>query len=551
MVRRVESAPAVSRYRTVPLPMPNPLPPDASPLGQLAAAWQRQPAPLRFLSLWLPSVATLLCALWPVLHDAHYWDAGGCYVAEARLHFLHGANLEAIRAHLQQYLLRPVFYTGLVALVMGFIGESPFVTHTFHLMFCCLLPATLSEITLALGGRVWQAWVAAAITLITPYFIAQIGLVQTDLPLTTLLAISWLFLLKKQRLLFCLFSAFAVWTKESAYFIAAPAAILLWWQADAVGGTAAGRLSRRGLGPLIARLWAAWPALSPLLAMIGWLSIRRYIKGSWLETDHVHALSLISPAAHYHNWLDAGRFGLSLLMLVAIYFAWNASPTAGQPGEEKRRLILVTGLGFLLLPWLFPSYLPRYMLPSLLFAIPLAALGLGFIPSRWRMQVFGALVAIQTLAMTGRLTIKDIAHLESSPAYRRLLGLHVQAAARLAAEHPRQVLAGFPASFFLTAGPEMGYLPRPLRVLVAGPKGTLASWCQADFLIEAQDDSVRPAMQALSARGALTLFDELGPPPRRPDAAFLDKERDETIRLYRIDCRAKMAQAAVNPPAAP
>lgn len=531
--------------------MPNALPPDASPLHPLAAAWLRQPAPLRFFCLWLLSGATLLCALWPVLHDAHYWDAGGCYVAEARLHFLHGANLEAIRAHLQQYLLRPVFYTGLIALVMRFIGESPLIIHSFHLLFCCLLPAALSEITLALGGRVWQAWVAAAITLITPYFIAQIGLVQTDLPLTTLLAISWLFLLKKQRLLFCLFSAFAVWTKESGYFIAAPAAILLWWQANAVGGPAAGRPLRRGLGPLIARVWAAWPALAPPLALIGWLLVRRYIKGSWMESDHVHALSLISPAAHYHNWLDAGRFGLSLLMLVAIYFAWNAPQTSGSQGEEKRRFILVTGLGFLLLPWLFPSYLPRYMLPSLLFAIPLAALGLGFIPSRWRMQVLGVLVAMQILAMAGRLTIKDIAHLESSPTYRRLLGLHVQVANRLAAEHPRQVLAGFPASFFLTAGPEMGYLPRPLRVLVAGPNDTLATWCQADFLIEAQDETVRPAMRALAARGALTLFEELGPPPRRPDAAFLDKERDETIRLYRIDCRAKMAQAAASRPARP
>lgn len=514
--------------------MPPPLPSELSLPARLLTAWLGQSPRGRFVSVWLLSAVPLVLVLWPVLHDAHYWDAGGCYVAEAQLHRLHGANLDAIRAHLPQYLLRPVFYTGLLSWVMRSIGDSVFVLHTFHLLFCCLLPATLSEITICLGGRVWQAWLAVLLTLMTPIFIGQSGLVQTDLPLTTLLAIAWWGLLAKQPLVFCLFAAFAVWTKESGYFIAAPAAILLWWQASVAEGA---NHTARGLGWLHRRILAAWPALIPPLALGAWLLLRRFIKGGWMESDHVQALSPISPAAHYHNWLDAGRFATSALMLVALYHAWR------DRDEARRPLLLSSGLGFLLLPWLFPSYLPRYMLPSLVFAIPLSAIGFGYIATRQRGRVFVLLASIQALALSGRLTWQDIAHLESSLAYRGLLRLHRDAATRLSAEHPRQVLAGFPASFFLTAAPAMGYLPQPLSVQPATPNDTPEAWCQADWLIEAQDDSVRPAMRALRARGALSLAAQLGPPPRQPGAPFLDKERDQTIRLYRIDCRPAIAAA--------
>ena len=522
--------------------MPNPLPFDgSSTLGPTAGAtagptaklglaerWLRQPAPLRFFSVYLLSLAALLIALWPVLHDAHYWDAGGCYVYEARLHLLHGADVEAIRAHLHQYLLRPVFYTGLLSLVLRFIGDSPFIVHTFHLMFCCMLPAALSQITLALGGRVWQAWLSAFLCLTTPIFIAQIGLVQTDLPLTALLAMAWWSLLVNQRLLFCLFAALSVWTKETGYFLAVPAAILLWWQAATTPDPQ--RVARSSVRRLLGVALSAWPALTPPLALSLWLLIRRIIKGNWMESDHVHALSLVSPAAHYHNWLDAGRFAASILMLIALYHYWH------KPEGRERRVVLCTGLAFLLLPWLFPSYLPRYMLPSLVFSVPLAAIGLGCIPAIWQKRIFVLVSAIHLFAQTGRLTMKDIAHLESSLAYRRLLHLHQQAATALAAERPRQVLAGFPAGFFLTAAPMMGYLPQTLPVRGVSPTDRLADWCQADWLIEAQDDTVQPAVRGLKAHGALTLVQQLGPPPRRPGEPVLDKERDETVRLYRIHC---------------
>jgi 4-amino-4-deoxy-L-arabinose transferase-like glycosyltransferase len=175
-----------------------------------------------------------------------------------------------------------------------------------------MLPAALSQITLALGGRVWQAWLAAFLCLTTPIFIAQIGLVQTDLPLTALLAMAWWSLLVNQRILFCLFAALAVWTKETGYFLAVPAAILLWWQAATTPDPR--RVARSSVRSLLGVALSAWPALTPPLALSLWLLIRRIIKGNWMESDHVHALSLISPAAHYHNWLDAGRFGLSLAL---------------------------------------------------------------------------------------------------------------------------------------------------------------------------------------------------------------------------------------------
>ncbi len=484
---------------------------------------------VRWLGLWLVVSAGLLVALHSVLHDSHYWDAGGCYVHEARLHLQNGIDLNKIRQQLPWYLLRPPFYTGLLSLFMRIFGTSPIFTHIFHILFCALLPVASAGIVKSMGGDRRAQILAVLLCVSTSIYIAQITIVQTDLPAATLVSLAWWSLLQRRTAFFCLFSSLAVWTKESGYFIAVPAAVYLWWQAT-LATPVAGPDRQARLRRAWTLLWAAWPTLVAPLALVLWMAVRRFIKGNWMESDHVHALSLISPAAHYHNWLDAGRFALSIFVCLGLYLYWKDRSRTNRPE------VLCTGLALFLLPWLFPSYLPRYMVLSIAFSTSLAALAISSLTSFWQARALLLVLMVQIGAQAGYFTIRDIAHLESSLAYRGLLRLHQQAAALVAAQGPRQVLTGFPATFFLSFPPDLRYIRQAVPTWGARPDDTLTIWCQSDWLLEAQDDTVQPAIRALHAIGALTLVAQLGPPPIDPRALTLDKERDQTIRLYRIHC---------------
>ena len=100
-----------------------------------------------------------------------------------------------------------------------------------------------------------------------------------------------------------------------------------------------------------------------------------------MESDHVHAPSLVSPAAHYHNWLDAGRFAASILMLIALYHFWQ-NPKGASDGWCCVRA------------WHSCCYLAFPIVSTALYVAvfgvfsPLAAIGLGCIPAIWQKRIF-------------------------------------------------------------------------------------------------------------------------------------------------------------------
>lgn len=502
---------------------------------------------LRFL-LCLLCLLGVVALKWQAVHDPQYWDALGCYVVQARFIARHGLDLAAY--HELPYL-RPPIFTGTLALALRLLGPSREVLHVTTFLFGGLaLPATWMLVR-RLGGRRSSAAVAALACLASPIYLAQLGIVQSDLPAAALTTLAWAALVGRRTFGFVVWASLAVLTKESAAFLCGPAALFLWQRAVRSGGR---RFS-------CAALTAALPALIPGVVLASWLLVHGLFVGRLVSAVH---RGYVGPEyltwSLFHNFVDGGRVALVLLAALPVWEVLRQ--VRPQPGRQPERFpvkgpglerdaILYTALAAVVLPLFFPAPLPRYMVLSLPLFAALSALGLERLPvSGWRPLAATLLIGFLGLGAGGRWGKRDIAHLEASLAYRTLIGLHQQAARELAAAAPHSVISAFPLFPVLSAPPEDGYLPAPLPVKTPEQAAGLKALCESDFIVEAQDSSVQPALAELRRVGALTLWRQLGPPPMRDfgkssadsdlsgQAAQLplDAERDLTVRIYRISC---------------
>lgn len=462
--------------------------------------------PGRSLLLWTAVTLLFVLAKHATWRDPHFWDALGCYVAQARFIARHGLDLGAYPALV---FLRPPLFTGLLAAAIRLGGDTPL---TLHLITCAIgaltLPATYL-ICRRLGGERACAALAAALCAATPLFFAQAGLVQSDLPATALCAWAWALLLSGRTAAFVVLTSLAVLTKESAYFLCAPAALLLLMRAP------------RGRSPLSAR--ALVPAALPGVVLCAWELAHRLIMGSVFSpiyADNFGPRHL--PNAFMHQFIEGGR----PLLLVAAGLA--VAPALRDRGAPARAEVLATALCVLILPFCFPASLPRYMLLALPQLCALAALGLFRLRGPRRVGaaavLLGALLALfQERSIHGNMGF----HLERNMAYRGLLQVQAQAAQEIAiaiaAAGPGKLVATFPMAEVLSSAPGDGYLPAPLHVTAAEPDVSARALCGHDLLVDdCQGMSMGPALDALRRAGALV-------PWRRFGAG------DQEIRVYRID----------------
>ncbi len=485
-----------------------------------------------FAGGWAVAAVVLLLLKWPTLHDPHYWDALGCYVPEAR--FLAAHALDWGRYH-DIYFLRPPLFTGLLAVFIRLFGSSRELLHAVTwVVVAAALPATYAiarRLRVSASGAVW----AAALCLCSPAYFAQAGLVQSDGPVTSLVAVAWALLLGGQVTGYVVCASLAVLTKESAYFLCLPAALLL-----AARAVASPRTSRPVGGLPLAVARAVLPAAVPCLVLLVWLLVHRVLMGTLAPGN---AGEFVGPGhllwSLYHALVDGGRVVLVLAAALAVVPACTSA--ARVTGRLAALEIRATAVAVLVMPLAFPGPLPRYMLPTLPLLCALAAAGLQRLRGRLRPAAAAAVLLLLIAGWQGRWSPRDIAHLEVSLAYRSLLTLHQQAARALQAEHPRAVFADFPFITAATAPPADGYLAEPLPArleLAASPQAL----CRYDFVVQAQSGQVPDALRELQRLNAVTLWRELGPTPQAArDAAVaglspLDPTRDLTVRIYRVRC---------------
>lgn len=482
-------------------------------------------------ALYVPCALGLIALKASVLDEPHLWDALGCYVAQARFIAQHGLDFSR---YPELGFVRPPLFTGTLALVMHAVSASRQVMHATTLLFCAAILPSLYLLTRQLGGSRAASLLALGLCVATPSFFAQSGLVHSDLPATAFTTLAWLLMLRGERTGFAIAATLGVLTKESAYFVCVPAGLWLLWQR----GQSLRSLLGRGpwAGRWLHHVASLWPVIVPVVVLACWQLAQRFLVGAVLPaiySGYVGPGNL--PASLLHNVVTGGRLFLLLAALPALLGAWRAR----DPHQPAQSPVLATALAFGLLPFLFPTPLPRYQLPSLPLLCALAALGLFQVPRLFRVPATAAVLALLVAGMNGLWFRQDNAHQEVSMAYRGQLRVYRQATQWLAAAHPRGVIAGFPMTSMLTAPPEDGFLTQPVPLVAVS--ADLATLCRADFVVEAQDDTVGPVITRLGRCGALQLAVQLGPqtPVRVPGSwQLLDPEWDRAIRIYRVSCPA-------------
>jgi hypothetical protein len=449
---------------------------------------------LAFFALVLLVIASAA----PTLRDPPYWDAN-VYVNQGRFAAAHGLDLAAWR-HPPDVVKPPVFAT----LVLGLIARvdaTPLGMHLAVVGFALLLLLGTRRLARALGGDEREALIAAALCATSPLFAAQAGLVQSDLPATALATWAWVALIEERVVAWLVLAALAVLTKESAYFLCAPALLLIWQRA----GRSPTRTARR-------LVLAAWPGL----VLVGWLVALQAITGNAmprLNRDALGAHFILDSAIH--QFVEGGRLLLLALAIVALRRRGNAA-------------VWATAAGVLALPVMFPAPLPRYMLPGLPLLCALAALGTTAVRAPRQPLLVGALLVAQVAGWLGPSWHDNGGHhLDCNLRYRTLLATQQKAVRALVAERPRAVVAAFPLWFALRDAGLAPVLP-----VAATPTAAL---CAADFFADADEeapvDDVRERLL----------------PSLSPWRTFGGDGL--SVRLLRIDCAA--AAPPRTPPAPP
>lgn len=494
------------------------------------------PRPLAFSSFSLLcalSTAALLLAKWSVLAEPHYWDALGCYVPQARELARNGLHLDGYRG---LPFIRPPFYSGVLALFMDYVSPAREVLRAVTVVWGALALPAVYAICRALGGGRAAGVLATVLCALYPTYFAQLGMVQTDLPATTLCAWAWVLALYHRRAGFAVVTSLAVLTKESSIFICLPAALLIGIRHTDWRPRAGGRLLQF-IGSL---LLYAWPTTVPALVLFMWLLLHRALTGHLVAADHLEAIMALPTltGALLHSFVESGRPLLLLAACPAVLPALRGGDGAG----GRRWEILMTGLGVLVLPIVFSAGLPRYMLLSLPLVCALAGLGLDRLTREQRLGATVLLGAALLLGWHGDSIHENPGyHLERNLDYQPLLRLHQQLARELAAQKPRAVLCAFPVTAILTAPPADGYLQAPLPARYALADEPLGTLCQADFLVEADGGSLDAVKARLAAAGALTLWKTLGEPEGEVGARRFTPRWariDHRIRIYKIACPA-------------
>lgn len=454
---------------------------------------------------WMATVLLFVCTTAPALRDPPYWDAN-VYVAEGRWAATHGISLKAWRQFPD--VLKPPVFAAVALGAAGALDPSPLAMHLVALAFALALLAAVRSLVRALGGDERQALIAGVLCATAPLFVAQAGLVLSDLPMTTLATWAWVALLRGRLGAWLLLSALAVLTKESAYFLCAPAFVLEWLRA----GRSLSATARR-------TLVFAWPGL----VLAAWLGVLHALTGHAvprLNRDALGANFILDTMIH--QLVEGGRILLVALAVVGL--------RARSLADDRDAGVWATAAGVLALPLMFPAPLPRYMLPGLPLLSALAALGVARIAPRPRALVLAAVVVAQVAGWVGASWHANGGHhLDCNLRYRTLLATQQAAVRAIAAERPRAVVAAFPMWFALRdAG---------VPTVPAGAGTPTAALCAAELFVEA--DQTAPTDDA-AARVHLSPWRSFGAPGLE-------------VRVSRVDCANDRPSGAPprTPPAPP
>jgi len=479
-----------------------------------------------FVAVWL----FFLCGKAFSLSDPYYWDELACYF---------GQTLELAERPFDYLRSRPAyirapFFTAVLAAFRHVVGPSREAVRVFVLTAAALAPVSAYALCRQLfGSRKIAGW-AAVLCAVTPACFAQSSLVLMDLPATGLSVLAFVGLLRGHMWVYGVLGGMAILTKESTYYIALPAALLLLARRSEAGVQGSWKTWT------LWRTWLClWPAAVPGFVLFLWLLVHRYFTGSMIAADHTAALGLSGLVqALQHNVVEGGRLPLSVC---ALLFLWKSRALCE---ASSRADVWATGLVWGLLPFAFPGVLPRYMLPSLPALCALGALCFAGLPKR-RAVAFGAFV-LAGLAwgyVPNSFHANPPFEIEQNLAYRDLLAEQVRVARYVAKQRPSLVVAEFPMWNAMAARPEYGYLEQPLYVRNLNTILQPADLCSATFVVTSEGGTAaKVALVKEAERQGVVSLEWVAAGPDFPigQGRFLPKHArfDHTLRVYRTNPHA-------------
>jgi len=430
---------------------------------------------------WISLLCFVTLVLWfPTRNLPYWWDSAGYIVYGARYYintnfssiFLPSDSAISAFAH-------PPFFVFTLALFWKIFGESLLISHIYYLVFVLLaviftylLGKTLAnfgeEATSHLVG------VGAALFLIfSPVFLAQVGIVYPEIPITAFGVMTAYFFLKKKVPWYLVSAILMVFTKEtSAIIIFAILGITL---IQFMGGFLKRR--ERNFKKIIKTLFVY---SLPLILLTGWFVAHKIVTG-WMfvmpyyqENLTKEALSLLKmklPLRFF--FIEQSRAILSLFILGTFLFSFL--------NKEKRNfikrleiLLFVLVLIFLILLFGIVDFLHRYIIFGLPFFYILFFYCVAILVEKKldkeQFTIFGAITLIfMTLfyfSWDNHRSFKNwhFPPLEENLEYQDIITIGKQTASFIERYYPNAVVwTSFPTNYMLSE-PFQHYVSKPIKV---------------------------------------------------------------------------------------
>lgn len=409
-------------------------------------------------------VALLILHL-PLLRLPYFWDEAGYYIPAARDLLLHGTLIP----HSTPSNAHPPLVMMYLALIWKALGYAPAVTRTGILAIAAFSLLGIFRLTQRVANTQVAA-ASAACTAVYPVFFTQSSLAHLDLAAAGLTFWGLLAYVENRRWATVIWFTMAALAKETA--ILAPLALFGWELVRAFDFRKSNSPDQRG------NLRPSSPVrlLLPIIPLTVWYAFH-YARTGFVfgnpEFFRYNVQDTLQPlrfvlALGLRLWQVVGYLHLSVLTLAGLLAMWL--PPLHDNGEERKRISLDVQFSFLAIISAYVvamavvggAELARYMLP----AVPLVII-LFVSTLRRRMRLWRGMVAIVVVAFTVALFVNPPYgfSMEDNLAYRDYILLHERAESFLQSRYPSaRVLTAWPASDEL-AGPFLGYVARPMRVL--------------------------------------------------------------------------------------
>ncbi len=430
---------------------------------------------------WILLLTLIVLIFWfPTRNIPYWWDSAG-YVVHAARYYIN-TNFTSLLLPSDSGIsafARPPLFVFSLAIIWKIFGESLLTSHLFYLIFVLLAVF----FTYLLGKKIANfeneftghlvGFFAALFLLFTPVFLAQVGIIYPEIPVTAFAVMTIYYFLDKKTRLYLLSASLMLLTKETSAIVVFVilVAILIQFLIEffkkqkGIFKKTLKELAIYGSPILILIGWFIWHKIAT-----GWMFVMPYYQGGMIE----RAFSLAKIVYSFKFFfLEQFRFLVTFFILGSFLFCiFN---------KEKRQIIkrfdiLSVALMTVAVVFLFGivDFLPRYIifgLPFLYLCFFYCSALLFFErPFKEQISIFGAITLILLLFFSfgwnDHQEIRDwrFPPLEENLEYLDVIAVGKEMAGFIEKYYPKAVVwTGFPSDYMLSE-PFQHYVSKPIEV---------------------------------------------------------------------------------------